>query len=428
MTTRFFRWMAFFVIVICSLSILPASETSVLVGILVRKGILTEEEARAVIDEASLAVLESTPEGAVPPVAADSPVSDLEPEKESMLVLPDSKIATNFEIGGRLQVQYADIGTDIEGSEEDPGRTRHFFLRRVYLTTKGRFGPQWDAKVTYDFANSGFDAAFVRYKVNDDNHFVFGLKKVNLAYEEVLSSGRQKAIERSGVTRYFAEANNGRRLGAASYRVGVFYDGTSNGFFYGGAITNPERPVIAVDAASDGDVWNNGLAYWANGGFRAEYEGGSAIFGAAVGYLQDQGDLIGTGENMTVGSVFADATLGEWRLMTELLLSDTGTARPWGFYLQPSVMFTPRVEGVFRLSFTDSDGRGIRTSDGIRSAPSAETMDKLVEGYLGANWYIMGNDMKLQGGVVFGRTEDTVGGGDARADVLGFRSQLQLNF
>ena len=49
-----------------------------------------------------------------------------------------------------------------------------------------------------------------------------GFNKAPFDYEEVTSSGSLKAIERSPVTRYFDEPNNGRRLGAASYRTGLY--------------------------------------------------------------------------------------------------------------------------------------------------------------------------------------------------------------
>src|SRR5690606_34833001 len=108
---------------------------------------------------------------------------------------------------------------------------------------------------------------------------------VNVGFEERTSSGSLKAIERSGVTRYFVEENNGRRLGAGSYRVGVFMDGKTGDFFYGAAVTNPERAVSFSTAAGTGNGGNNGVALWANGGFAKTYEGGSFLIGAGAGLL-----------------------------------------------------------------------------------------------------------------------------------------------
>jgi phosphate-selective porin len=76
----------------------------------------------------------------------------------------------------------------------------------------------------------------------------------------------------------------------------------------------------------------------------------------------------------------------------------------------------------------DSDHRGVALSDGVRSAPSGGTMNTLNEWYVGANWYIKGNDVKLQFGYIRGESNDTVNGAKARAQTDGLRSQMQVNF
>ena len=372
------RWMALALAAVLPAAAFAASETSVLVSILVRKGILTEEEAREVVAEMSAmtgaAATDAIPVAEATPDIVGTPVPEAKPaRKEPVYVAAASKIATGFKLGGRLQVQYAGLDTDIDGTDDDPAQTRHFFLRRVYLGTSVNFGEQWSAKVTYDFAGAGFDAAYLRFEADDQNLFDFGLRKVNFAYEETLSSGSIPGLERSGLTRYFVETNNGRRLGAGSYRVGAFYEGESGNLFYGASVTNPERPINAVDAAAQGDVFNNGLAFWANGGIKTKYEGGSAIFGAAFGYMKDQGAVVGTGQDLSVGSIYTDAKMGGLRLIAEVLAADDGVGHPWGYSIQPIFAITPTLEGVVRLSYVDSDGRGIRLSDGVRSAPSGGT-------------------------------------------------------
>ena len=81
-----------------------------------------------------------------------------------------------------------------------------------------------------------------------------------------------------------------------------------------------------------------------------------------------------------------------------------------------------------RSTYVDSDGRGLTTSDLIRSAPSGGTMDKLSEWFLGFNYYIRGNDVKWQLGYIRGESKDTVTGGSAKATTDGIRSMMQLNF
>ena len=241
------------------------------------------------------------------------------------------------------------------------------------------------------------------------------------------------AIERSGVTRYFIEPNNGRRLGAAGYRIGLFTDGKAGDFFYGAAITNPERVGSSTD---NGNATNNNQAYWVHGGYKGKIEGGSFTLGAAAGMLPDQGGkTLGAGNDLTIYSLYGDITAGNFQLSGEYLTADvdrgasaTQDASPAGYWVLAAYKFNSQLEGVVRYSSLDTDGRGVNLSDSVRSAPGGGTMDKLDEMFVGANYYIKGNDLKWQFGYVWGKSEDTVTGAAAEAETTGFRSQFQVNF
>ncbi len=387
-----------------------AQDSGALIEALVRKGILNDQEAEEIRADLTREVAAATP----------------------IFAVPGSKTATKLSIGARLQVQYAGLATDIDGTAADPASTNHFFLRRVYLVTKASFGSNWSMNITYDAAEALFDVAAMQYK--DGPYTVdIGLRKAPLGYEELTSSGSLKAIERSGVTRYFIEPNNGRRLGASGYRIGVFGEATTGNFTYGAAVTNPERVSSSTSA---GNAATNKPALWAHGAFKGKSGSTSYTFGAAVGNLPDQGGLtVGTGNDLTLWSLYGDVTMGDFQFAAEYLTADVdrgGTggvdASPAGFWLQASYKTSPAIELVGRYSYLDTDGRGVRVDDGIRSAPSAGTMDKLSEWFLGANWYIKGNDLKWQLGYVYGESKDTVAGGVAGAKASGVRSQMQFNF
>lgn len=393
-----------------------AQDSGALLDALVRKGILDDQEAEEIRAD----------------LVRDSQVIPAQ-------AYAGGKSTDKLSVGVRLQAQYANLGTDIE-TGSDPSATNHFFLRRVYLTTKASLGANWNAVLTYDFAASGYDDAYLQWK-GLENSFDFGLRKVNVVYEERASSGNIKAIERSSVTRYFVESNNGRRLGAASYRVGAFMDGKKGHFVYSAAVTNPERTEDFAGASSAGTGANNSIAYWGNVGFTDTIEGGSYIFGVGAGFLPDQGGNgtanLGKGYGLEIYSAYTDITKGRFGLMAEYLTASVEggaagvpvrDAAPWGFYVQPSFLVTEKLEAVFRFAFLDSDGRGVNISDGVRSAPSGGTMDKLTELYLGANYYVKGNDLKFQLGYVYGKTEDTVTGASAEAEAQGVRSQFQVQF
>lgn len=407
-----FKWLALAGGLLCAASSVHAQDSKALINALVKKGILTDEEAKQITAEVTKSE-----------AAADVATSG-------------GKYLKKVTLSGRFQIQYAGLGTDISGTSADPAATQHFFLRRMYLGAKADLGGGWTGNLNYDFAGSTFDAAFIQWKQSDALAVDIGFRKVPLGYDETTSSGSLKAIERSPATRYFVESNNGRRLGAGSYRTGVFAGGKQGMFFYNAAITNPERDESAAGVTSSGTKANNNPAYWVNGGIDNKFEGGTYKVGVSLGYLPDQGGkTLGVGDNLTVYGVYGDVTSGNFNLAGEWLGSDnqhgvsaTADSHGYGVWIQPSYKVSPELEAVVRYSYVDSDRRGVDIGDGVRSAPSGGTMNKLTEWFIGGNYYIRGNDLKLQLGFIHAETKGSLTGTSAKAKSEGVRSQLQLNF
>ena len=168
------------------------------------------------------------------------------------------KYLKRLTLTGRFQVQFADLGTGITGFQNNPPAvlpahpvaSEHFLMRRVYLGTKVDFTDNFSGVVNRDFANVSFDAAYIEWKQSEALVVDAVFRKAPFGYEELTSSGDLKAIERSEITRYIDEPNNGRRLGAASYRTGLYVSGAQDGFFYTVAATNPERNEYSGDSTA----------------------------------------------------------------------------------------------------------------------------------------------------------------------------------
>jgi phosphate-selective porin len=398
-----------------------AQDSGALIDALIRKGILTNQEAEDI--RADLVRENNT-------IPAHS--------------MAGGKSTDRLSVGMRMQAQYVNLNTDVRGAAFNPPATDHFLLRRMYLTLKAGVGENWGATMTYDLAAGGYDDAILEWKPRYDLSFNFGLRKVNVAYEERASSGNIKSIERSGVTRFFVESNNGRRLGAASYRIGAFLDGNRElnpklGLVYSAAVTTPERNESFTGSAATGDNTNNHPAFWGNVGLSGKFATGTWIAGVGSGFLPDQGGPgntnLGRGFDLSLYSIYTDITAGPFGLMAEYLTAEVERgasavrdARPQGFYIQPSLLLTERIEAVVRYAWLDTDRRGVTLSDVVRSAPSGGTMNKLTEWYAGVNWYLRGNDLKYQLGAVYGKTRDTLTGAPAEAKAVGVRSQLQVQF
>ncbi|MCU0791291.1 MAG: OprO/OprP family phosphate-selective porin [Opitutaceae bacterium] len=376
-----------------------------LLDLLERKGVLTAEEAAGL----------ATP---APPPA----------------VFPLGKNVSKLSIGGRIQVQFASLSGEVD-SADDPATQTHFLLRRVYLSTRAELGPDWRVNVTYNFANSLFDVAAVQW-LRPDYSVDIGYRPVNFGREQRISSGALKAIERSTATRYFVESNNGNRLGAGNYHVGVFAEGKTERAYWSAAVTNPEQPATLAAAAATGSGANNRLAAWIEGGLLRSTDRSSLRLGTGAGWLPEQGGRTpGTGEDLFVGNVHLDYAAGAFALLAEVFGShhpggavDGSDTRALGAFVQPSWRFDKRFEGVFRIGYLDTDGRGMRMADGIPGAPVLPATDRLWDGYLGATWYIQGNDLKFQAGLIYARGEDAPDGSEAETETVGLRSQFQVNF
>jgi len=411
-----------------------------LLNTLVRKGVLTQQDAADL--RAEVAKQQDQQPAAVPVIAG-------------------SKTDSAFVFSGRIQAQYANlVTTDADDlSDNVNNRVGRAFLRRIYLGVKASLGANWSANINYDFADSGsFDKAFIEWAGNLGNApfaFDIGLRKVNFDYDEFTSSANLKCIERSGASRYFAENADGRKLGAASYHIGLFADynpnafaGKTTGFFAGAALTNADRQSAISEVSVQSNAVSNQPAAWLNAGYSAKTDALSCIVGIAGAYLPRMGGLRASngsmspaGQNITEGDIYVDLTSGIFNIVAEYLVAkvDKGnlnatTATVSGFWIQPSVKLGKKWELVARYSYTSSDGRGVRVSDGVRSAFSlgnaSVTAKALSDYYIGANYYIKGNDLKLQFGYVGGQTAGALLGAAAldKETVNGLRAQMQVNF
>ena len=411
-----------FLIGLALLPVARAVDSGALLDALIRKGILTNQEAEDI--RADLVRDSNT----VPSQA-----------------MAGGKSTNRLSVGMRMQLQYAHIDTTVSGAAVKPVYTDQPFTRRIYFTMKAGVGGDWGAQFTWDFASSYYDDAFIGWTPTPDLQLNFGLRKVAVAYEERFSSGNLKGLERSGATRYFVEGNNGRRLGAASYRIGAFLDGKrdlspTTTLVYTAAVTDPERGDTAADAASSGDASTNRVALWGTLGLLGKLpENGYWTTGVGVGFQPDRGGWgttnFGRGHDLTLYSVYLDVQAGRFGLMGEYLVADvergvsaTRDARPRGYFLMPTFLLTETVEAVVRYTAVDSDGRGLQLGDVMRSAPSGGTMNRFEEWYGGVNWYLRGIDLRLQLGAMSGRTKETVTGTPAEAKAVGARSQLQVQF
>lgn len=393
----------------CWVAPLRAASADAVLAALVRKGVLSNEEAVAVEREAS---------ASVPVVAA-------------------GRSTTRLALGGRVQVQAVAFSSEQEGGIP-AADSLHFLVRRVYLNARAELGPDWEAAFIYDLVQGCFDQASVKRK-GEDFDLEAGLRIVALGREQNTSSGVLKAIERSAATRYFADDAGGAHLGAASYRVGIFADSTGPGWFWNAAVTDPEPASSLAAARSAGSSTSNRPALWAGAGHRGKSASGSHHAGLSVGWIPDQGGSplvgAGTGHDVSVAAAHVDLTRDRFSFLAETLAArDEGSARDGsdavclGSYAQPAWMFTPQLEGVLRIGYLDTDGRGATLRDLVPGSFPTLAIDRVTDLYAGGTWYIKGNDLKVQAGMIAARGRGAPSGGSAKAETTGLRAQVQATF
>ena len=89
-----------------------------------------------------------------------------------------------------------------------------------------------------------------------------------------------------------------------------------------------------------------------------------------------------------------------------------------------------KLAPAVRYSWIDTDGRGIKMSDGVRNANASTTYNAGQSVYVGLNWYIMGNDLKFQIGYEWAQLNGSANNRHLaqHSDANAVRAQMQVLF
>jgi len=165
-----------------------------------------------------------------------------------------------IEIGGRLQVQYANVRVD--GGES---RDRIFFRRlRPYI--QGSVSENWYGKLQFDFGAAiesdevAVKDAFMRYTGLDAGAFTIGNMKPGFSRQLQTSSTRQQVVERGFV--------GDHNFGTPARTIGVKWDGhaadkkLTYSIAAGGEHHDPNQDFMDFDSPTvNKDDWNEGLLF-----------------------------------------------------------------------------------------------------------------------------------------------------------------------
>jgi len=197
-----------------SLSVVAYAGDKEVLDLLVKKGVITAEDRAKAIQESKTK-------------ASDLNLNEVFSKEDAVKRLTFS---------GRVQVQYegASYEQTTAGVTSEAYNTSNVLLRRMYLGVKADVGDGFSGEIVYNFADSTTDSGADTVRAGAFDKAVFtaetsfgkfdlGYQKVIFGYEENTSSSGLFTVERSMVTRYWAEGENNRRLGLGARHVGVHY-------------------------------------------------------------------------------------------------------------------------------------------------------------------------------------------------------------
>jgi hypothetical protein len=400
--------------------------------------------------------------------------------------------ANRLTFSGRIQGQWeaAAYSQTAAGVETQAADLNNVMMRRLYLGAKADVGAGFSGELVWNFGDNSnasssstststssggittttttststtvragaADKAVVTYEAAFGK-FDFGYQKVNFGQEENTSSSGLYTVERSMVTRYWAESNNGRRLGFGARHVGLHY---SNKIVIGeggpGTLAFGASIVDAVQGYNSTGV--NDYGYYGNVSFDwkplgttigINYgltpSGATSTSGGAVTPINGK-IAMAEGFNPYFKYVTGDLTIVGEYIITAIDASSTSATNsgfidrdPSGYNITLAYKLSENLEAVVRYSALDTDGRGQQASDGFRdvnTAPlTAATYDKSSSVFLGLNYYFNKNNAKIQLGYEKAKLEGRISGytsgvatvvTDDHADADIFRLQAQVLF
>ncbi|MEX2606429.1 MAG: porin [Kiritimatiellia bacterium] len=323
-------------------------------------------------------------------------------------VMPDNKWAQKMEIRGRVHVQAAYVDGD---NDVNSGDYSTFELRRARMGARIALPNNFRGHIEGNLMpDPSLRAAYIQWREHKPAYIKVGYDKPLSSLEENTSSSAILTVERSNLT---------NTLAAPGETVGLLVEGEMAPLFYGFGLYNDEGDVRNTEKESAEYLFN------ARGGVELELAEDSTLI-AMVTYLQSDdpnGNVGGDYEDVTIASLHF--TSGAFDIRAEYMIGSAEDSDTDGFYIQPSMMLSDKLQAVVRYEQMESDdAKGIRAtsrygrrSDAVITGVDeeggnivADKGDEFSALYAGLNYYLSGNGNKIMLGVEFNELSNTSAG------------------
>ena len=423
----------------CSCLVLHGADQKLL-DLLIKKGLLTQAEAdtvsQQVPDNDKTLVDLLVAKGHITQAEADGlgkskpkEVDTSAGQAPKVFVSPKTKKATSLKFSGRIQAQY-DNYDGIGGTQSDRD---HFYFRRLFIGGHAKLGDHWGGDLVMNFAdgNAFLDGASAWYQSSDALRIDAGQLKVPFGMEETTSSSKTKAIERSAVSRQFAEALKFNARHAGIFAKGKLDHGLSYRLAYANAGQNNNSKSSELKDGAYG-YEQEAQGWWG----RLRYDGSNDSIGYFGGIEYGSMPMGGLyeGRDFSAYNLFGNLRFGSLSLDAEFMNGEAdvaaGDEEHEGYMVQASYTIENDWELVYRFSTVEgSEADTVSANEIIRRANvNDSTVDEMDQHYIGVNYLFQGHDAKLMLGYEINELEDAAGDGGADVDANGLRARLQLLF
>ena len=308
-----------------------------------------------------------------------------------------------FKLRGRYQGQYHWLDSD-QGDDQgwEDRRSRFGFDAKLF---EKHLELRFDAQSTdgFDPFYGGLVDAYARWKFSDDLSLTLGRQKVQIgAYDFLQPSTLYPTFERSQI---FNQLKVDRATGAV-------FEGKSGHFTW-------QAGIYSNDLDNEFGQFAGGIAYGAGLGYDLKSAFGIEKADWRLDYLHS--DIESGSTTLNKYEHLLSSTLwlkeGRWSLVAEGFAGTGHTANVAGFFLLPTYDLIPKkLQLVGRYTFAAGDGpESVSVQKRYESAAPSLTGggkgDQYQAGYLGLQYFICGDKLKLLAGIEYAQLTGSKGRG-----------------
>ncbi len=296
--------------------------------------------------------------------------------------------------------------------------TEIMFLNDFTLVASANFNKD-SAVDDVSFGYSEMYELYLKYSLGnvmgiEDAAIAYGRMRHDFSAEGTTSSNELKTVERSGISRHFFGDGNGSAITATGVKL------TGKVGALDGALG-----VFSTEADSDElSDWNHGTAIYGSLGYDSPCRGRFVLQGVSNDVSAGDDDRFGY--DWAVSLAYTN-TFGNWDLLVNGITGEeTNGDTTSGVVIMPTTFIVPdTVEFVARYEYATSDGNNLALSRYAGDAAASGSADERHALYAGLNYYLCGNNAKVQVGVEYETAEDIAGNeADATTLWLGFRTSF----